>query len=216
MNNCIVSDDKLRVTGMLYCTAYFFTKCPASNGTSSRRSRSGGRSMRDDDSGARAGPRGTVRRPPPVRDRGSSPPRGARRRARRGVPPRRENSPSCSTRSSRSTAAGRPIVADFVEEHRAWLANSNLPGLSAASRRRMRRARTPNSSHSRRSAGSAVQFTLTNGLSRRSDDAWSARATRSLPVPRSPRIEHRRRRCRPRARSRLLHVRHRRRLSEQR
>ena len=37
-------------------------------------------------------------------------------------------------------------------------------------------------------SGARAQFTLTNGLSRRSDDAWSARATSSLPVPLSPRI----------------------------
>src|ERR671914_222367 len=46
----------------------------------------------------------------------------------------------------------------------------------------------PNSSDSRSSVGSAAQFTLTNGLSLRSDWACSARATSSLPVPLSPRI----------------------------
>ena len=46
----------------------------------------------------------------------------------------------------------------------------------------------PNSSLSRSSAGSAAQFTLTNGRSLRDDRWWMARATSSLPTPLSPRI----------------------------
>ena len=68
-----------------------------------------------------------------------------------------------------------------------WLANSNLPGLCWIAPVKAPRSK-PNSSDSSSSVGRAAQLTLTNGLSRRSDDEQSARATSSLPVPLSPRI----------------------------
>ena len=46
----------------------------------------------------------------------------------------------------------------------------------------------PNNSLSRSVSGNAAQLTATNGRSRRPDAAWIARATSSLPVPRSPAI----------------------------
>ncbi len=46
----------------------------------------------------------------------------------------------------------------------------------------------PNSSLSSSSAGSAAQFTFTNGRSLRGERWWIARATSSLPTPLSPRI----------------------------
>ena len=46
----------------------------------------------------------------------------------------------------------------------------------------------PNSSLSSSSAGSAAQFTFTNGRSLRGERWWMARATSSLPTPLSPRI----------------------------
>ena len=51
-----------------------------------------------------------------------------------------------------------------------WLANSNLPGLCWIAPVNAPRSK-PNSSDSSSSVGSAAQFTLTNGLSRRSDEA---------------------------------------------
>jgi hypothetical protein len=49
----------------------------------------------------------------------------------------------------------------------------------------------PNISLSTSSAGTAAQFIWTKGLSRRDDSAWIARATSSLPLPRSPEISTR-------------------------
>ena len=51
-----------------------------------------------------------------------------------------------------------------------WLANSNLPGLCWIAPVKAPRS-NPNSSDSSSSVGSAAQFTFTNGLSRRSEEA---------------------------------------------
>src|SRR2546425_1258531 len=66
-------------------------------------------------------------------------------------------------------------------------AYSNCPGL-----RRCAPVKAPfswpKSSDSSSPCGIAAQLTLTNGSAHRIDAAWTARATRSLPTPLSPRI----------------------------
>ena len=65
-------------------------------------------------------------------------------------------------------------------------ANSNLPMRVVPAPVKAPRS-WPNSSLSSRSAGSAAQLTLTNGLVRRGDRRCSSRAITSLPTPLSPR-----------------------------
>src|SRR6516164_3278899 len=101
-------------------------------------------------------------------------------------PPTRSTSPSSKTRSSLTCIANgmSPISS-----------RNNVP-LSACSNFPMWRPAAPvnapfscpNSSDSNSSAGTAAQFSVTNGPSRRGDFSWMARATSSLPVPVWPKM----------------------------
>ncbi len=102
------------------------------------------------------------------------------------MPPSRENSPSCRTWSSLA-CSGRLMSPISSRNIVPWLANSNLPGFCWIAPVKAPRSK-PNSSDSSSSVGSAAQFTLTNGLSRRGEARVNARATSSLPVPLSPRM----------------------------
>ena len=64
----------------------------------------------------------------------------------------------------------RRHLANLVEEHGAVVGELELAGLLAGSRPVNAPRSKPNSSDSSSSAGSAAQFTLTNGLSRRSEE----------------------------------------------
>ena len=85
------------------------------------------------------------------------------------LPPSRANSPSCST--CRSLACSGKLMSPISSRNIVpWLANSNLPGLCWSAPVNAPRSK-PNSSDSSSSVGSAAQFTLTNGMSRRSEEA---------------------------------------------
>ena len=100
------------------------------------------------------------------------------------TPPTRMNSRSSSTRRSFTCVAGgiSPISS-----------RKSVP-VSASSNRPSRRSAAPvkapfswpNNSLSSRLSGSAPTFTAMNGLLRRFDSMWIARATSSFPVPLSP------------------------------
>ena len=95
-------------------------------------------------------------------------------------------SPSCSTRSSFAcmTRLMSPISSRKSVPPSAL---SNVPRRSATAP--VNAPFTwPNISLSMSSAGTAAQFICTKGRSRRGESAWMARATSSLPVPRSPEI----------------------------
>ena len=96
------------------------------------------------------------------------------------------NSASCRTCSSLACSAGfiSPISSSISVPPSAC---SNLPMRVVAAPVKAPRS-WPNSSLSSSSAGSAAQFTFTNGRLRRVDRWWMARETSSLPTPLSPRI----------------------------
>ena len=101
-------------------------------------------------------------------------------------PPTRSNRRSCSTRSSFACMASgiSPI------------SSRKMVPPCASSKRPLRWPTAPvnapfswpNSSLSSSVSGRAAQLTATNGLPRRGDASWMARATSSLPVPVSPKI----------------------------
>ena len=96
------------------------------------------------------------------------------------------NSASCSTCSSLAWSAGfiSPISSSNIVPVSAC---SNLPIRVVAAPVNAPRS-WPNSSLSSSSAGSAAQFTFTNGRFFRVERWWMARETSSLPTPLSPRI----------------------------
>jgi hypothetical protein len=82
---------------------------------------------------------------------------------------------------------GERHVADLVEEQRPPSHCSNFP--AGAGRAPVKAPRSkPNSSLSSSVSGNAAQLTARNGRSPRPEASWIARATSSLPVPRSPTI----------------------------
>ena len=116
------------------------------------------------------------------------------------MPPTRSNSRSCSTRSSltwvsaagRRSRRGRACRRRRARSGRARRCDGAGEGALLVAEELASRAAL---------AASAAQLTLTNGARRaRASCSWMARATSSLPVPVSPRDEHRRRRSAPPAR----------------
>ena len=102
------------------------------------------------------------------------------------MPPTRKKVRSSSTRSSFTCVAGAISPTS----------SSRIVPVSASSNRPSRRSvapvnepfSCPNSSLSSSVSGSAAQFTAMNGLPRRGERSWMARATSSFPVPDSPSI----------------------------
>ena len=100
------------------------------------------------------------------------------------VPPTRSNSCSCSTRSSLACRSSR-ISEISSSSSVPPCARSNAPSTRLIAPVNAPFS-WPNSALSISPSGSAAQFSLMNGLSRRSLWSWIARANSSLPVPLSP------------------------------
>ena len=176
-----------------------------SRGRSSSRSRSGGSAQRED-----AQPVVEVLAEAPLARSPAAGPRAwrpgsARPPARCGRCPPARSVLSCSTRSSLacSSSGSSPISSrSSVPPLAIWKrpARSRLAPVKAP-------FTWPNSSLSSSPAGMAAQLMVTKGWSARGLQRWMARASRSLPVPVSPRMQHRRVRLRhlPRPPRQLAH-----------
>ena len=172
-----------RLAGAWNFAAAAARKRSASRGTSSRRSRSGGRRSRTTSSRCS---RSARKRPSATSVSRSWWVAATTRTSTRisSRPPTRKNSPSASTRSNRvCNGSGMSPISS----------RNRVPPLACSKRPRWRRcapvnapASWPNSSLSSSSAGIAAVLSATNGLPARGDSRCSARATSSLPVPVSP------------------------------